>query len=361
MTHVVNVSLKQNPYPIYIGTGILEQFASVLAKHRSAGQIAVISSQNILDLWGKPFLSNFPDGQQVLVLTVPDGEQAKSQQQVWELYTRLLENRFERRSLIVALGGGVVGDLAGFVAATYLRGVDFIQVPTTLLAQVDSSIGGKTGINHPLGKNLIGAFKQPLFVFSDVAVLQTLPDAELRCGLGEVIKYGFILNRGLFSYLEENLDKALQRDLPVLQELVRISSQEKADVVAKDEKEQNLRMILNFGHTFGHALEAEFGFSGLKHGEAVILGMQCALYYNYLRGRMAPEEFDRGMALLKRVPVAFERSKLNPEKLVERMAVDKKVKNQQVRLILVDRIGSYRIAEADSRQALLEAFDILKE
>ncbi len=359
--HTIQVAVPSAPYPVYVGTEILQTFKNALSKHSSAKQIAVISCEPVFNLYGQRFMQNFDSHRRVLPLLVPDGEQAKSQQQVWDLYTRLLENNFERHSVIIALGGGVVGDLAGFVAATYLRGVDFIQVPTTLLAQVDSSIGGKVGVNHPLGKNLIGAFKQPLFVYSDTALLQTLPDAEVRCGLGEVIKYGFILNETLFAYLEAHLEEALQRRPEVLVELVRVSAQEKARVVAQDEKEQNLRMILNFGHTFGHALEAEYGFGGLKHGEAVILGMQCALQYNYREGNMSQEAFERGMALLRRVPIRFDRSKLNPERLVWRMAHDKKVRDRKIRLVLVDRIGSYRIAEADSEKKLREAFEILTE
>ena len=253
----------------------------------------------------------------------------------------------------------MVGDLAGYAAATYLRGVDFVQVPTTLLAQVDSSIGGKVGINHPLGKNLIGAFKQPLFVYADISTLQTLPDEEIRCGLGEVIKYGFILNKELFTYLEKNLDKALRKDTAVLRHLVEVSAAEKARVVAEDERESNLRMILNYGHTFGHALEAEMQFSGIKHGEAVILGMQCALHYQRLTQTISDEDYNRGMALLKRVPISYPREKLNPARLVEHMTLDKKVKDKNIRLILLDKIGRYRIDTTRNKQLLEEAFRVL--
>jgi len=199
--NTINVNLPLDAYKIYVGSDILEQFAATLRSRFKARQIAVITSGKIDKLYGDKLRAGFTDNEKILTLYVPEGEKAKTSEQAFELYTKLLENKFERGALIVALGGGVVGDLAGFVASTFLRGIPFVQVPTTLLAQVDSSIGGKVGINHPLGKNLIGAFKQPLFVYSDISVLKTLDDAELRCGLGEVVKYGFILNRSLLGTL----------------------------------------------------------------------------------------------------------------------------------------------------------------
>ncbi len=352
----ISVDLKTNGYPVYVGRNILKQLGEILQQHGAQRQIAVITQQDIFDRHGAALMDGLSGVRQLTTFFVPEGEKAKSLEQTAELYTKLLKENFDRQSLIIAFGGGVVGDLAGFVAATYLRGVDFVQAPTTLLAQVDSSIGGKVGVNHSLGKNLIGAFKQPLFVFSDAALLQTLPDAEVRCGLGEVIKYGFISNANLFAYLEEHLEKALAKDAAVLEELVRVSVSEKAAVVVKDEKERNLRMILNFGHTFGHALEAEYGFGGLKHGEAVILGMQCALYYNRSLGALSEEEFRRGMNLLRRVPIKFDKSKMNVAQLVDRMAWDKKVRDQRIRLVLVDKIGAWRIADADTLQSLKGAF-----
>ena len=355
----VLVKLKHNPYPIYIGDNILDKFHTILARHVKTKQIAIISSENIFELYGKRLLRQFDKSYQVKVLFVPQGEQAKSAEQAQQLYTSLIQEKFERNCLIIALGGGVVGDLSGFVAATYLRGVDFVQIPTTLLAQVDSSIGGKVGINHPLGKNLIGAFKQPLFVYCDVAVLQTLPDEEIRCGLGEVIKYAFILNKDLFVYLQKNLDKALRKDAQTLLHLVKISAREKARVVARDELEKNLRMILNFGHTFGHALETNLDYKGLKHGEAVILGMECALIYALDKKYISRQEFSEGRALLKRVPVGIEKNKLEPGRLLEIMKRDKKVKDEKIRLILVNEIGKYLIdqeADMDMIEASLRKF-----
>jgi len=352
----IRVDLKNNSYPIYIGSKILDRFAEVLAKYLDAKQIAVITSENIFELYGEKLLQNFDSSCQVKVIFVPQGEQAKSAGQVQELYTELLQGKFERDSLIIALGGGVIGDLAGFAAATYLRGVNLVQIPSTLLAQVDSSIGGKTGINHPLGKNLIGAFYQPLFVFSDVSLLQTLPDDEIRCGLGEVIKYGFILNKPFFKFLQDNIEKALNRDEETLLHLVEVSSRDKAEVVMKDEKESGLRMSLNFGHTFGHALEREFEYSGLKHGEAVIAGMHCALIYSYNENYITDSEFKAGRELLSRVPVMLKKNKLDPDKLLQYMTLDKKVRDKKIRLILINEIGKYLIQPDCSTEQIFKVW-----
>ncbi len=356
----INVDLAFNPYPVFVGSSILDRFNEVLRSYYHGDQIAVITNEKIYSLHGQKLMNQLPDDIRIETIFVPDGERAKSFEHLQQIYTRLLENRFERGSLIVAFGGGVVGDLAGFVAATYLRGVDLVHVPTTLLAQVDSSIGGKTGINHPLGKNLIGAFKQPLFVLSDTQFLQTLPDAEIRCGMGEVIKYGFVLNKSLFAYLEKNLQKALQKNDSVLRYLVEVSAKEKARVVAKDEKESGLRMVLNFGHTFGHALEAEYHFNILKHGEAVILGMKCALHYARLIDLINENTYQRGLNLLNRVPVPFDGSALNIETLVNRMTLDKKVRQGKVRLVLIKDIGQYIFHRADNTLLLKQAFEILR-
>ena len=357
--HTVKVNIKHAAYSVHIGEAILKNFTRILLPHRSVKQIAIVTSENIDRLYGEALRKAMPPKAEIVTLLIPDGEKAKSDEQLQKLYSELLQKRFERSALLVALGGGVVGDLAGFAAATFLRGIELVQVPTTLLAQVDSSIGGKVGINHPLGKNLIGAFKQPLFVLSDTSTLQTLPDAEIRCGLGEVIKYGFILNRRLFEYLEENMEKALQKDPLVLGHLVRVSAAEKARVVEQDERENNLRMILNYGHTFGHALETEMRFSGIKHGEAVILGMQCALHYQYLTQTLSENEYQRGMALLKRVPVSYNKTRLDINRLVNHMTLDKKIKDKKIRLILLEKIGRYRIDTAEDPDVLKKAFMVL--
>lgn len=355
----IQVNLAHNAYQIYIGDSILENFSEVLKKYYPSGQIAVITSEPIFNLHGKKLLKSLASEYKVITLFTPDGEGAKSYEQLQYLHTQLLENKFERNSLVLAFGGGVIGDLAGFVAATYLRGVSLVQVPTTLLAQVDSSIGGKVGVNHPMGKNLVGAFKQPLFVFSDTSVLQTLPDAEIRCGMGEVIKYGFVLNKQLFDYLIETIELALRKDYDVLFNLVKISVRQKADIVMQDEKEKNLRMVLNFGHTFGHALEADFKFGEMKHGEAVILGMKCALQYAVNQGKLSAEAFSQGINLLNRVPIRYNAKTIDISKLVERMTLDKKVKNGRIRLVLCNDIGKYQFEYADDLKELEKAYQIL--
>jgi len=354
----INVNLKTNPYPVIIGSNILNALGSYIKEFSKSRQIAIITSEPIYALYGEILKKALNESFNVFTFLVPDGEKAKSHEQTFELYTGLLKSRFERGGLILAFGGGVVGDLAGFIAATYLRGVELVQVPTTLLAQVDSSIGGKVGINHPLGKNLIGAFKQPLFVFSDINVLQTLEQEELRCGLGEVIKYGFIGNMEFFEYLELNLKKALDKDSSVLTDLVMHSSSIKADVVSKDEKESGLRMILNFGHTFGHALETELQYSGIKHGEAVILGMKCALEYSYLNGFLQEDVYNRGLRLLEQVPIKLPGNKPAANRLIENMTLDKKVKDDQIRLVLINDIGRHFIHTA-SKDSLQRAWEIL--
>jgi len=357
----ITVNLKGRPYPVYIEKDILRNFGTYFEKHVKTRQIAIISHPGILDLYGAQLKASLPSDAEICEILVAEGEQSKSHETLWNLYTQLLENHFERTSAIIALGGGVIGDLAGYAAATYLRGVHLVHVPTSLLAQVDSSIGGKAGINHPLGKNLIGAFKQPNFVFSDISVLATLPEAEIRCGMGEVIKYAFILDNDLFIFLEKNLEKALQGDPEILQHLVTVSARHKAQVVASDEKEADLRMILNFGHTFGHALEAESGYGILKHGEAVILGMKCALYYSHEINMLPKTDYERGMALLNRVPLKFDKSIISTDNLVKRIALDKKVSEKNVRLILIDKIGFWKINENSDIKRMYNAFNILNE
>ena len=357
----IEVKLSHSQYPIFVGAGIWPQFGKVLKQFYQGNQIAVISNQTIWRLHGDKLESQLPDEAQKRVFFVPDGEKAKSFEHLQNLYSQLLENRFERGSLVIGFGGGVIGDLAGFVAATFLRGVHFVQYPTTLLAQVDSSIGGKVGINHSMGKNLIGAFKQPLFVFSDTALLQTLPDAEIRCGLGEVIKYGLSLDPELFEYLESHLPQALEKDEGVLNHLIRKSAQIKANIVMQDEKEANLRMVLNFGHTFGHALEADYQFSTLKHGEAVALGMKCALHFARLQGFLNKANYDRGLQLLNRMPIPFDAQQLNRERLVERMTLDKKVKGGKIRLVLIKAIGQHFFHTVEDVSLLKKAFEILEK
>jgi len=280
----LTVGLGARTYPIFVGNALLSRAASLLDAQR--GQRAVVVTNAVVAAHHlAPLRNSLGDaGMHVDVVLLPDGEAHKNQRTLDDLLTRLLELRIERSTTLIALGGGVVGDIAGFAAACYQRGIGYVQVPTTLLAQVDSSVGGKTGVNHPGGKNLIGAFYQPLGVIADTDTLATLPDRELRAGLAEVIKYGCVWDPLLFDWLDHNMPKLLARNVDALSYAIARSCEIKATVVAKDEREQNLRAILNFGHTFGHAIEAATAYEKYLHGEAVALGMLIAASFSHKAG-----------------------------------------------------------------------------
>jgi 3-dehydroquinate synthase len=281
---------------------------------------------------------------------VENGEQAKSWAVLDRVFDALLVARFGRDSLLIALGGGVIGDLAGFAASVYQRGVPFLQVPTTLLAQVDSSIGGKTAINHARGKNMVGAFHQPLAVIADIASLDTLPVRELRAGLAEVIKHGFILDLQFIAWLEENMDKLLARDRSALEHAVRRSCELKAQVVAADEREAGRRAILNFGHTFGHAIEAAAGYGEWLHGEAVAAGMVMATELSERAGTLRREEAERVKALIARAGLPLRGPKLALERYLELMQVDKKAEGGRLRFVLLEGLGRAALrADLDQR------------
>jgi len=283
---------------------------------------------------------------------VPDGEEAKSLGAAAELYDLALGVGWERRCPVIALGGGVVGDLAGFVAATLLRGVPFIQVPTTLLAQVDSSVGGKVAVNHPRGKNLIGAFYQPRLVVADLDTLRTLPERETRAGMAEVIKYGVIFDAGFFSYLEEHLEEALAGDTKVLEEIVLRSCRIKAEIVAWDEEERGLRAVLNFGHTAGHALEAATGFKRYRHGEAVGVGMVVASRLAVARGLFAEASLERLEGLLVRAGLPTRMPPLDWEAFAAALIRDKKVRHGKLRMVLPVELGRVTLAEVEEEEVL---------
>lgn len=292
---------------------------------------------------------------------VPPGEDHKNLEQVAALYEVLLDARLERKSPIIALGGGVIGDTVGFVAASYLRGVPFIQCPTTLLAMVDSSVGGKTGVNLPRGKNLVGAFWQPQLVVCDTDTLKTLPPREIRCGLAECIKHGIIRDAGLFEWIETHLDRILALDSAALVELVRWNVQIKATVVMADEKEIGERAHLNFGHTFGHAIEATSGYGHYAHGEAVALGMVAAMRLAVDTKRVDVSLFDRLITLLNRVGLPTRATDLVPTAaLMDAMKLDKKVSADQIRLILPDKLGAVSIVKDTPAAAIAHAWDSIK-
>jgi 3-dehydroquinate synthase len=353
----LRVALGDRSYPIHIGAGLLGR-ADLYRPHLGGGGVAIVTNEVVAPLY-LARLAKALEGQRTVEIVVPDGEEAKGWETLNRVFDALLKARIGRDGLIVALGGGVVGDLAGFAAATYQRGVPFIQVPTTLLAQVDSSVGGKTAINHALGKNMIGAFHQPLAVISDVAALDTLPDRELRAGLAEVIKHGFALDAPFVEWLEKNIDLLLKRDPAALTHAVRRSCELKARVVAADEREAGERALLNFGHTFGHAIETGAGYGAWLHGEAVGAGMVMAAELSALMGDLKKTDVSRVRELVRRAGLPVKGPAFAPERLIELMAVDKKAAKGRTRFVLLDSIGRAKLSsdvdERLVRQAIVAA------
>jgi len=332
----LSVALGNRAYPIHIGAGLIGR-ADLYRPYLKGGGVAVVTNTVVAPLYLKAIKGAIGPVTQIVV---PDGEETKSWQTLNRVFDALLKARCGRDTLIIALGGGVIGDLAGFAAATYQRGVDFVQVPTTLLAQVDSSVGGKTAINHALGKNMIGAFHQPRAVISDVATLDTLPDRELRAGLAEVIKHGFALDAAFVDWLEANVEKILKREREALSRAVRRSCELKARIVAADERETGeQRALLNFGHTFGHAIEAGTGYGTWLHGEAVAAGMVMAAELSALMGHLKKSEVSRVRDLLKRAGLPIAGPALAPERMLELMAVDKKAAKGRTRFVVLEAVG----------------------
>ena len=338
------VRLGDRSYPIHIGSGLLSR-TDLLAPAIAGRQVMIVTNETIAPLYFDKVRAAL-SGYACEAVILPDGEQYKTMDTLMRIFDALIGGRFERRSTLVALGGGVIGDITGFAAACYQRGVPFIQIPTTLLAQVDSSVGGKTGINHPLGKNMIGAFHQPRCVIIDTDTLTTLPDRELRAGIAEVVKYGLIRDAELFAWLEAHLDEVLARRPAALAYVIERSCRNKAEVVAADEREKGIRAILNLGHTFGHAIEAGLGFGEWLHGEAVAAGICVAADLSMRLGKLGPADCARAIALIERagLPARLPRQ-LTAERLLDLMAVDKKVQGGRLRLILLDGIGAARISD----------------
>lgn len=336
---VVSVALAERSYPIHIGSNLLAD-ARLYAPHVRGGRVAVVSNAVVAPLYLERVRQALSQaGAQSISVLIDDGEKAKSWQMLERVIDALLAARIGRDSLIVALGGGVVGDLAGFAAAVYQRGIPFIQVPTTLLAQVDSSVGGKTAINHARGKNMVGAFHQPLAVIADVGTLDTLPERELRAGIAEVLKHGFIGDLPFVAWLEENVGRLMARDRAALEHAVQRSCELKARIVAGDEREAGLRAVLNFGHTFGHAIEAGAGYGEWLHGEAVAAGMAMAAELSVRAGTLRREDAERVKALITRAGLPVRGPRLAIERYLELMQVDKKAAAGKVRFILLDGLG----------------------
>jgi 3-dehydroquinate synthase len=351
----LGVALGSRSYPIHIGADLIGR-AELYRPYLAGGSAAIVTNAVVARLHlgkvKKAIASLVPA---VAEIIVPDGEQAKSWQTLERVFDEMLAARCGRDTLLVALGGGVVGDLAGFAAAVYQRGVDFIQVPTTLLAQVDSSVGGKTAINHARGKNMIGAFHQPRAVIADVATLDTLPDRELRAGLAEVIKHGLALDAGFVSWLEQNIESVLSRRREALTYAVRRSCELKAAIVAADEREAGSRALLNFGHTFGHAIEAAMGYGEWLHGEAISAGMVMAAELSCRMGSICAGDVARIRALLARAGLPVAGPALDAGRLIELMALDKKAARGKVRFVLLDAIGKAGLREARDERSVREA------
>ena len=339
----VLVDLGAASYEIFIGENILSGVDKFVS-----GKALLVTQKNILELCAEKFPYE--------VALIPDGETAKNLREAEKLYTRAIEAGLDRKSVVIALGGGVVGDLAGFVAATFMRGVNLIQIPTTLLAQVDSSVGGKTAVNHALGKNLIGAFHQPRAVFIDLKFLKTLPEREIKSGLGEVIKYGVISDEKFFSYLEDNAEKILQRDLKTLEYVVRRSCGIKAAVVSSDEREAGLRRILNFGHTLAHAIEEETNYEKYRHGEAVAVGMMAAALISLELGKTSAENVQRLENLIKKFGIMTTCTGLDADKLYAVTFRDKKTVGGVVNWVLMKDFGEVEICRDVPAQIVKKVF-----
>ena len=333
------VQLGNRSYPIYIGEDLLAQ-KDYITPHIQGKNVFIISNEKVAPLYLEKVTKSC-NGYIVNHLILPDGESYKSLETMKLIFDALLENRCDRNTTLVALGGGVIGDLTGFAAATYLRGVNFIQIPTTLLAQVDSSVGGKTGVNHELGKNMIGAFYQPKCVIADLNTLNTLDDRELSAGIAEIIKYGLIRDADFFTWLEKNIHKLITRDVDALAYAVHQSCKNKAEVVAEDELEQTgIRALLNFGHTFGHAIETGTGYGNWLHGEAVACGMAMASKLSVKLGWLDESKLERIQKLITSAKLPLHPpSSIQGQQFLDLMAVDKKTRSGKIHLVLIKNIG----------------------
>jgi 3-dehydroquinate synthase len=353
----LTVQLADRSYPIYIAPGILSD-AALLSPHLRGKSVAVVTNTTVAPLYLAVLretlrqLDIFP-----LEIILPDGEQYKDWQTLNLIFDAMLGARCERNTTLIALGGGVIGDMGGFAAACYQRGVPFIQAPTTLLAQVDSSVGGKTAVNHPLGKNMIGAFHQPGLVLADIGALVTLPDRELSAGLAEIIKYGLIRDSGFLAWLEANMSGLKARDVALLEEAVYRSCVHKAEVVAADEQEHGERALLNLGHTFGHAIETGLGYGKWLHGEAVAAGSVMAARLSARLGWLKEADVARVEAILRAAGLPVRGPKLGAARYLELMRHDKKVQNGKLRLVLLQSIGQAVVSDQIDEAWILAAID----
>ena len=354
---IVNVSLGTRSYPIYIGKDILKDIGRKLKIFSNSNKLAIVTNSTVAPLYLQKVKTSLEEsGFYVNVVELPDGEEFKTLHWAEKIFDKLIEFRMDRQCPLLALGGGVIGDITGFAAATYLRGVPFIQIPTTLLAQVDSSVGGKTGVNHEKGKNLIGAFYQPKFVYIDIDTLKTLDVREIRAGLAEVIKYGVIEDEGLFEYIEDNVQSILSLNEENLKHIIKRSCEIKAKVVEDDELESGYRANLNFGHTFGHAVEALTEYKEYKHGEAVAIGMVASGKMSNTLGLCEESVFQRIQNLISKAGLPWKLPAFDNNDYLNAIKIDKKVIGDMLRFVLTDRIGHVDIKEISEEEctSLLE-------
>ncbi len=349
----MKVDLGDRSYPIFIAEDLIGRL-DYLRPYIKGQQVAIVSNTTVAPLYLEKLAQSLSDFD-VINIILPDGESYKTLSTVEMIFDELLKSRHTRKTTLIALGGGVVGDMTGFSAACYQRGVDFIQIPTTLLSQVDSSVGGKTGVNHPLGKNMIGAFYQPNVVLIDTGTLATLPDREFSAGMAEVIKYGLICDSSFYQWLDENIDRLMDRDSQALSYAIHRSCKDKAQVVEADERESGIRAILNFGHTFGHAIETHMGYGKWLHGEAVSAGMVMAAELSRALGFISREEVKHLVRLLERsgLPV-IPPSEMNDDSFLELMSIDKKVIDGRLRLVLLKSIGDAVVETVEDDRLLRE-------
>jgi len=357
---IVEIELGERSYSIHIGQDILSTIGERIKEFHFPLKGALISNSSLIKLYGEKIISSLKNnGFEMEVIEFPDGEKYKNLHEAEKIYDRLLSVNHDRYSPLIALGGGVTGDITGFIAATYRRGIPYLQIPTSLLAQVDSSVGGKTAVNHPLGKNMIGAFYQPSGVFVDLNVLKTLPEIEFRCGVAEIIKYGIIADEKLFNFLENHVEDIKNLDFQALQYIIEASCKIKASVVSKDELEQGLRAILNYGHSIGHALESLTGYEKYKHGEAVAIGMVAEAFISYEAGLCEKKDVERIKTLIESFDLPTELPEIKPEKVLSALYYDKKVKDDKIKIILMKKPGSVVIRDDIPDEIILKSLKAL--
>lgn len=352
----IEVNLGERTYSILIDTGILGQSGKLIRQVSSASRVMLVSNPTVFSLYGEQLRQSLENsGFETAIALMPDGEEYKNLAEASRILDQVVNSGLERNSLVVALGGGVVGDLAGFVAAIYQRGIGFVQVPTTLLAQVDSSVGGKVAVNHPQGKNMIGSFHQPIRVIIDPLTLETLEEREFKSGLGEIVKYGIIFDRDFFAFMQDNVQEIRNRDTRCVSALIYQSCLLKKEIVEKDEKELGLRAVLNLGHTFGHAIEKLTGYTSYRHGEAVVMGTAAAANLAEQLGLMQAAECEKVIDLFRRLGILMPFPAIEPQEIYKGMLNDKKVINGKIRFVLPKGIGDFAIMENIDRQQVFKA------